>query len=216
VTYAVPVTPGGGLRIDGVPAGRYDLVIELYDEADKGAFRSVGRRIVPVEVTEADVAGGEKPLGEVKVPCLADRRVGDDMQNCRFIDGEGRERTVGEMRGTYVVFHVWASWSRTALETMPEIQKAADAVADDAIVFVGLNVDIDTARAKAFVTTHGLGWSQTYLGPASETGRQLAITTAPAYFLIGRDGKLAASSTDWRPIKNALDAALDEEKPTTP
>ena len=216
VTYAALVAPGGGLRIEGVPAGSYDLVIELYDEADKGAFRSVGRRIVPVEVTEADVAGGEKPLGEVEVPCVADPRVGDDMQNCRFIDGEGRERTVGEMRGKYVVLHVWASWSRTALETMPEIQKAADAVADDAIVFVGLNVDIDTARAKAFVTTHGLGWSQTYLGPASETGRQLAITTAPAYFLIGRDGKLAASSTDWRPIKNALDAALDEEKPTTP
>jgi hypothetical protein len=38
--------------------------------------------------------------------------------------------------------------------------------------------------------------------------RQLAVSSAPAYFLIGPDGKLISSSTEWREIKKTFEASL--------
>ena len=38
--------------------------------------------------------------------------------------------------------------------------------------------------------------------------RQLAISSAPTYYLIGPDGLLVASATEWAQIKEKLEAAL--------
>jgi len=40
--------------------------------------------------------------------------------------------------------------------------------------------------------------------------RQLAISTVPAYYLIGPDGKLVASANEWAAIRDRLDAQFSE------
>ena len=39
--------------------------------------------------------------------------------------------------------------------------------------------------------------------------RQLSISTVPAYYLIGLDGKLLGSANQWEQIEKLLDAELE-------
>ncbi len=206
--YFVKLSPDGLLRISGVPAGQYDLVLKLYEQPAGCLVQTVGERIVPVEVTEADVAAGGKDLGEIEVVCRVGPTAGEDMRASKFVDAEGREMFIDDMAGKYVLMHVWASWCAPCLATMPDVQATVEHLAEKPIVFVGLNVDADENPAKALVEKHAWQWAQNYLGEDSAMAKQLAISSVPAYYLIGPEGKLVASSTEWSEIKARLEEEL--------
>ncbi len=208
--YFVKLSPEGNLRVSGVPAGKYDLAVQLYEQPAGCLVQTVGRRIMPVEVTAADVASGEKSLGDIEVPCRVGPRVGENMQAYKFLDAEGRERSVFDMQGKFVLLHVWASWCGPCMKALPDMKATVDAYSDKRIVFVGLNIDADAEQARSLVRTRGWNWSQTYLPSDSDMTRQLAVSSAPAYFLIGPDGKLVGSSNEWQQIKKTIEASLNE------
>jgi thiol-disulfide isomerase/thioredoxin/protocatechuate 3,4-dioxygenase beta subunit len=206
--YFVKLTPDGDLRITGVPPGKYDLVLRLYEQPAGCLVETVGEKIVAIEVTESDVAAGGKDLGDIEVVCRAGPRIGENMGVYTFIDPTGRVQTIADMQGRYVLMHVWASWCAPCLETMPDLAATVDRLKDTPITFVGLNIDKDPAAAKALTAKHGWTWSQNYLGESSDIARQLAISSAPTYFLIGPDGLLVASATEWTDVKEQLESAL--------
>jgi len=55
----------------------------------------------------------------------------------------------------------------------------------------------------------GWDWSQNDLGDDSDMVRQLAISSVPTCYLIGPDGLLVASSSNWLEIKGKLTTALE-------
>ena len=144
-----------------------------------------------------------------EVECRAGPRTGEDMQLYKFTDTSGRERSIKDMRGRYVLMHVWASWCAPCLERMPDIQVTVKSLSDQPITFVGLNIDKDASRAKTLAQRGGWSWSQNYLGDDSDMARQLAISSVPTYFLIGPDGRLAASTANWSEMKEKVEAALN-------
>jgi thiol-disulfide isomerase/thioredoxin/protocatechuate 3,4-dioxygenase beta subunit len=211
--YFVKLSPDGDLRISGVPAGKYDLVLKLYEQPAGCLVQTVGEKIVPVEVTESDVAAGSKSLGEIEVPCRVGPRVGEDMRAYKFVDAQGQERFVDDLAGKCLLVHVWASWCAPCLEVMPDIQATVERLADKPIVFVGLNVEADGNQAKAMTKRNGWQWAQNFLGDDSAMAKQLAISSVPAYYLIGSDGKLVASATEWNEIKVRVEEALNAGLP---
>jgi len=166
----------------------------------------VGEKIVPVRVDRE----GEIDLGQIEVPCRAGPRVGSDMRAFGFVDTTGRKRLVNDMAGRYVLMHVWASWCAPCLESMPDLLETAKKRAAQPVTFVGLNIDQDSTQATKMAKQKGWGWSQNYLGDHSEMARQLAISSVPTYFLIGPDGRLVASSTEWTKVKKELNSYLDK------
>ncbi len=208
--YFVKLTPEGQLHVSGVPPGRYDLVLQLYEQPVGCLVETVGEKVVTVEVTESDQASGTKDLGVIEVECRSGPRVGESMQAYRFTDSSGRERTVQQMKGRYVLMHVWASWCAPCIEHMPDVQATFKSLSDQPITFVGLNIDKETAQAKQIAQRGAWNWSQNYLGDDSDMARQLAISSVPTYFLIGPDGLLVASSKEWLKIKTTLKSLLNE------
>jgi thiol-disulfide isomerase/thioredoxin/protocatechuate 3,4-dioxygenase beta subunit len=209
--YFVKLTPDGDLRITGVPPGKYDLVLRLYEQPAGCLVETVGEKIVPIEVTESDVTAGAKDLGDIEVECRAGPRIGENLSVYQFTNPTGRVQTIADMQGRYVLMHVWASWCAPCLETMPDVAATVDRLKDKPITFVGLNIDKDPAAAKALTAKHNWTWSQNYLGESSDMARQLAISSAPTYFLIGPDGLLVASATEWIEIKQKLAVAMDAD-----
>ena len=202
--YFVKLTPEGRLLINGVPAGKYDLVLRLYEQPAGCLVETVGERVVSVEVTDADVAAGGKDLGTIEVECRAGPRMGENMEAYKFTDVSGRVRSIHEMHGQFVLLHVWASWCSPCVESLAAIKATEAAMGRAPITFVGLNVDKDVALAKEVAAKRGLT-SATYLGESSAMARQLAISSVPTYFLIGDDGLLAASSNEWSEIKKKVE-----------
>ena len=73
---------------------------------------------------------------------------------------------------------------------------------------MGLNVDEDASAAKAMAERQGWDWAQNYLGPDSDLMRQLAVSSVPAYYLIGPDGRLLGSANQWQQIEQLLNGEL--------
>jgi hypothetical protein len=91
---------------------------------------------------------------------------------------------------------------------MPEVQAAVEQHADDRLTVVGLNIDKEVAAAKSLVQAGGWNWAHTYLGDDSDMMRQLAVSSVPAYYLIGPDGKLVGSANAWKQAQLLLSDSL--------
>ena len=198
--HFVKLTPDGMLQVTGVAPGDYDLVIQLYEQPAGCLVETVGEKIVPVTV-EGD---GKIDLGQIEVPCRAGPRPGSDMRAFEFVDASGKEQSVYDMKGRYVLMHVWASWCTTCMHSMNDIQQMAESPEAEVVTFVGLNVDGDPKRASDIANQMNWSWSQNYLGDDSDMSRQLALSSVPTYYLIGPEGKLVASATEWSDIKKRL------------
>lgn len=208
--YFVKLAPEGQLQIGGVPPGDYDLLLRLYEQPAGCLVETIGTKVIPVNVTANDIKSGTKDLGLIEVPCRVGPRVGQYMTSYKFTDTTGREHTINDMKGRYVLMQVWASWCVPCLKSMPDIKATAAQLADKPITFVGLNIDQRPADAEILVENNHWDWAQNYLGARSDMARQLAISSVPIYYLIGPDGRLAASSNKWLEIKETVEAALKQ------
>ena len=207
--YFVKLSPEGQLQIGGVPPGEYDLVLRLYEQPAGCLVETIGSKVIPVKVTADDIKTGMKELGSIEVPCRVGPRVGEPMYAYKFTDTTGRQQTIHDMKGRYVLMHVWASWCVPCLKNMPDIQATRNQLADQPITFVGLNIDQRPANGEILVEKHHWDWSQNYLGDQSDMARQLAISSVPIYYLIGPDGRLAASTNEWSEMKEKIETALN-------
>jgi thiol-disulfide isomerase/thioredoxin len=206
--YFVKLSDEGRLEIHGVKPGEYDLVIQLYEQPAGCLVETIGEKVIPITVTEDDVAAGKVAIGDIEVECRIGPRVGSDMRAFQFTDSEGQVRYVDDMKGRYVLFHVWASWCQPCLVSMPEVKSAVEQHSAAPLTVVGLNIDEDNGVAKKLAHEGGWRWAQNYLGEDSDMLRQLGISTVPAYYLIGPDGKLVGSTNAWEQMKQLLSDEL--------
>jgi thioredoxin-like negative regulator of GroEL len=130
------------------------------------------------------------------------------MRAFEFTDSEGRRQSVADVNGRYVLFHVWASWCQPCLDSMPAVKSIVEQRSQDPLTVVGLNIDEDPDAAKALAERGGWSWAQNYLGDDSDMMRQLGVSSVPAYYLIGRDGKLVGSANEWEQVEKMLSAEV--------
>ena len=210
LSYFVKLPSDGQLVIHGVEPGEYDLVIQLYEQPAGCLVETIGARIVTVTVTAEQAVRGQIDIGEIEVQCRVGPRVGSDMRAFKFTDASGQVRHVDDLNGRYILLHAWATWCTPCIQSMPILKASVERYADAPLTVVGLNVDNDEAQAKAMANAQGMDWAQNYLGLDSDLMRQLAISTVPAYYLIGPDGELVGSANQWEQIDKLLSTELSE------
>lgn len=202
--YFVKLSPEGDLNVHGVPAGEYDLVIQLFERPAGCLVESIGQRVIPVTVRPSDVASGSSELGRIEVPCRVGPRIGSNMDIYAFTDATGRETTIAEVRGKYVVLQFWATWCGPCVESMQQLQSQIGQFHHDKLTIAAINVDADPRDGKRFATAKGFTWANDFIGAKSVIAQQLAISSVPSYFLIDDQGKLAATATSWDAIEKEL------------
>jgi beta-lactamase regulating signal transducer with metallopeptidase domain/thiol-disulfide isomerase/thioredoxin len=207
--YFVKLSDEGRLQIHGVKPGSYDLVIQLYEEPAGCLVETIGEKVVPVTVTANDVAAEELNIGEVNVKCRSGPRVGSDMRVFKFTDASGRVRDIDDVKGQHVLLHVWATWCAPCVESLPTLKATVNRYSESPLTVVGLNIDENTAAARTMAEAQQMDWAQNYLGADSELMRQLAVSSVPAYYLIGADGKLVGSANQWEKIEQLLSTEIE-------
>lgn len=223
--HFVKLADDGRMVIQGVRPGEYDLVIQLYEQPAGCLVETIGEKVVPVKLVDGQaegVVGWDASIEQLKdvlyhkrailVPVRRGPRVGSDMRAYKFTDADGQVRMVNDMSGRYVLLNVWASWCQPCLASMPELKVAVEKYADKPLTVFGLNIDktADVEAAQSLVKAGDWNWAQNYLGDDSDLMRQLGVSSVPAYYLIGPDGKLAGSSNIWGEIEQLLSAELNE------
>ena len=101
--------------------------------------------------------------------------------------GPADGKTLGSLRGSYVVLEFWASWW-----------------------FVGVSFDTDSAAWQRYVKANAMVWTQSCelkkWKRGTTTDRPYRVDWIPAFYLIDPQGKVAAASVDLAKVEAALKA----------
>ncbi|MFV1995699.1 MAG: TlpA family protein disulfide reductase [Verrucomicrobiales bacterium] len=134
--------------------------------------------------------------------------IGDSME-IAFTSANGGEAVdLAEMKGKVVLVDFWATWCGPCVSEMPNVIAAYKKYHDRGFEIVGISLDQDKDTLMGFIEEHKMPWPQYFDGKGWENdlAGKYGIRGIPATFLIGKDGKIAA--TDLR--GGALEAELEK------
>jgi thiol-disulfide isomerase/thioredoxin len=108
---------------------------------------------------------------------------------------DGGTLDLADLRGSVVVVNVWGSWCGPCRREAPELQEAADRLAEDRVRFVGLNTRDQVEPARAFTDRFGIEFPS-ILDPDGRLQLAFSDTLPPAAIpstlVLDRQGRVAA------------------------
>ncbi len=118
--------------------------------------------------------------------------VGDDAPTPALTDLKtGDEASLDDYRGKWVLVNFWSSWCDPCRVESPDLQEFQDAHARDGVVVVGLNIEDETEKARAFVDEFKLTYPQLRAADNADTKDAYGLTARPENYLIDPDGRIA-------------------------
>jgi thiol-disulfide isomerase/thioredoxin len=96
------------------------------------------------------VAGAALAAGALVSPTLSRRGdpVRDALADAKFVDLQGRSRSVSEWRGKLLVANFWATWCAPCLEEIPLLMAARRSRKDKGLEIVGIAIDLEPKVAQ--------------------------------------------------------------------
>ncbi len=116
-----------------------------------------------------------------------------------MVDLQDRPASLEAYRGKTVFLNIWATWCGPCVAEMPSIARLAEEprLKDRGIAFVCVSVDDTTDLVRSFLK--GRSWKMDFFR-SQEIPRVFQTAGIPATFIIGPDGRIAASevgSASW-------------------
>ncbi len=193
-------------RYDALPKGAEANLQELIGGAIEPLFQlyveSGQKEEAKALLEEAKVDLAENPqapqiaqffdqmLGELQKPS-----VGETME-VSFTSTQGEEVNLADLKGKVVLVDFWATWCGPCVAKMPSILSTYEQYKADGFEVVGISLDDDRASLDQFIEQNKIPWPQMFDGKAwdNEFAQKFGISGIPATFLIGKDGKIAATN----------------------
>lgn len=100
---------------------------------------------------------------------------------------DGKQLSLGDLRGKYVVLNFWATWCPPCRAEMPALQAAYEQYRDQGLVVVGVNLDESPVAIASFTEKIGIGFP-IVLDRGLKVTERYRILPLPTTFFIGPDG----------------------------
>jgi RNA polymerase sigma factor (sigma-70 family) len=200
--WFVKLAPDGGFRVSGVPPGEYDLAVAVYSKPSGCLVDPLARKVVRVTVTAADAARGEVALPEIRAEVAPLPGVGD-VPALTFQKADGGDGKLEDCRGKYTLVHFWASWCGPCKQQLPALRRLQQRFAAGKLATLSLSLDHDAEAWRAALGRLELPWPQGRLATDAA-----GISSVPAYWLLGPDGKIIARSYDLDELVPQLEKRL--------
>ena len=93
---------------------------------------------------------------------------------------------------------------------MPNVIKAHNELNEKGFEVIGISLDQDKAALEKFIADNKMPWPQYFDGKGwqNEISGKFGISSIPATFLIGKDGKIIATNLRGAALEEAVTAEL--------
>jgi peroxiredoxin len=130
-----------------------------------------------------------------------------------FPNPDGKILKLSDLRGKVVLLDFWAAWCRPCRMENPHVVKEYHLYKDKGFDVYSVSLDRDKASWLKAIQDDGLVWSNHVSDLkhwASEAAAIYGVSSIPATFLIGKDGRIIAKNLRGDALSNALKQLLGE------
>jgi thiol-disulfide isomerase/thioredoxin len=154
-------------------------------------YVTLGRPDNAVQSTApAPPGAGVDPLSRGHMAAFVFRKAPEDLPEVRFLDAEGRERTLAHWRGKVVLLNLWATWCLPCRKEMPALDRLQAEMGSDRFQVVAVSVDrTGLAGARKFLEETKAGKLALYADPTARMAATLRAAGLPATLLIDAQGR---------------------------
>ncbi|PTY05861.1 TlpA family protein disulfide reductase [Opitutaceae bacterium EW11] len=106
----------------------------------------------------------------------------------------GEPLSLKQFKGKVVLVDFWATWCGPCVAELPNVLAAYQKYHNKGFEIVGVSLDQNKDTLEKFLKEKGMTWGQYFDGKGWENvlARKYGISSIPATFLIGTDGKIVA------------------------
>lgn len=115
-----------------------------------------------------------------------------DDSNWVLQDLDGKPVSFSDYRGRPILLNIWATWCVPCRDEMPTLVRLAANPRLKGVVFLGVTGEAVSDKVKQYAQTNMQGLTVLH---ADDVPPKFASKVIPATFLIGADGKIAASES---------------------
>ena len=117
-------------------------------------------------------------------------KAGDQSPVFKYVDINGKEVSLSDLKGKYVYIDVWATWCPPCKGELPHLKELEKKMHGKKMVFVSISCDKDKAAWEKMVKEQGLGGIQLHNGGDREFMKAYNITGIPRFILLDKKGKI--------------------------
>ncbi len=106
---------------------------------------------------------------------------------------DGRNVSLEDFRGKYVVLDFWASWCPDCRKDVPRLKELFNEYSSDKIAFLGVSFDTEKDKWTDFVKENGMGWnhvSPLHKWKETQVSKDYKVDWIPSMYLIDPDGNI--------------------------
>ena len=115
---------------------------------------------------------------------------GDQAPTFKYLDINGKEVSLSDLKGKYVYIDVWATWCGPCQYELPHLKELEKKMHGKKIVFVSISCDKDKAAWEKMVKEQGLGGVQLHNGGDREFMTAFGIRGIHRFILLDKEGKI--------------------------
>jgi len=140
--------------------------------------------------------------------------VGSDPKAIGLPDTDGNVIDLAAYKGKVVLVDFWATWCGPCIAELPNVLAAYEKHKAQGFEIVGISLDQDRGKLDAFLKARNMTWRQHFDGKGwqNEVAQAWGVQSIPATYLIGPDGKLAATDLRGKQLEQKVAELLKAKK----
>jgi thiol-disulfide isomerase/thioredoxin len=110
---------------------------------------------------------------------------------------DGEKVTLEDFKGKVIFLNFWATWCGWCKKEMPSMERLYEALRDQGLVILAVDVRESVEKIKPFWDRYGLTFTP-ILDPSGMASLAFGVRGMPATFIIDRQGKVVGSAPGYR------------------